>query len=133
MQPLDQFIDIVAAGVLRLQSRAHGGEQVGVFRVHGGLIGELQGADKGLFQLRQKVQRPAQKGHAAPDGLAAGKAGNSLVHHRLENGGRQVRLGGALVDQRLDIRLGKDAAAGGDGVNLLVIGRLGVEPGGIGL
>ena len=131
LQPPDQLIDIVAAGVLCLQSRTHGGEQVGVFRVHGGLIGELQGADKGLLQLRQKVQRPAQKGHAAPDGLAAGKARNGLVHHRLEDGGRQVRLGGALVDQRLDIRLGKNAAAGGNWIDLLVVGRLGVETGGV--
>ena len=35
--------------ILRLQSRAHGGEKVGVFRVHHHVRRQLQGADKGLF------------------------------------------------------------------------------------
>ena len=86
LEPVDQFIYIVAAGVRRLQSRPHGSKEVGIVRIHRGLVGQLQGADKGLFQLRQKMQRPAQKGHAATDRLAAGKARNGLVHHRLENG-----------------------------------------------
>ena len=79
------------------------------------------------------MQRSAQKGHTAPDGLAAGQAGNGLVHHGLENGGRQVCLGGTLVDQGLDVRLGEYAAAGGDGIDLLVVFRLFVQPSGIDL
>ena len=79
------------------------------------------------------MERAAQKGYAASDGLAAGKAGDGLVHHCLEDGGGQIRLGGPFVNQRLDIRFGKHAAAGRDGVDLPVIGGLLVEPGGVGL
>ena len=132
-EPLYELVHAVELCVLRLQGRAHGGKKMGILRVNGGLRGEAQCADKGLLQLRQKVERPAQKGHTAPDGLAAGKAGDGLVHHRLEYGGGQVRLGGPVVYQGLDVRLGKDAAAGGNGVYLLIVGRLGVQPGGVGL
>ena len=123
-QTVDQLTDGALHRVLiGFQRRAHGGEQVGVLRIHDVLRGETQRADKGLFQLRQKVQRAAQKGHAAPDGLAAGKAGNGLIHHRLKDGGRQIGPGGALVDKRLNIGLGEHAAAGGNGVQFLVICR----------
>ena len=57
---------------------------MGVFRVNGGFGGELQGADKGFFQLRQKMQGAAQKCHTPPDGLAAGKAGDGLIDHGLK-------------------------------------------------
>ena len=73
------------------------------------------------------MQGPAQKGHAAPDGLSAGQAGNGLVHHRLKNRGGQVGLGGPFVDQGLNVRFGKNTAAGGNGVNLLIVLRLPVQ------
>ncbi len=106
--------------LLRLQRRAHGGKQMGIGGINGGLLREAQSADEGRLQLREEVQRTAQEGHMAPNGLTAGKAGDGLIHHRLENGGSQVRLGGALVDQRLDIGFGKDAAAGRNGIDLLI-------------
>ena len=132
-QPLLQLGEQDRGAAAGLQCRAHGGKQVGVFRVHDGLGRQLQGADKGLFQLGQKVQRAAQKGHAPPDGLAAGQAGNGLLHHSLKDGGRQIGLGSPLVDEGLDVGLGKHAAPGGDGINLPVVGRFLVEPGGVGL
>ena len=123
-QTVDQLTDRALHRVLiGFQRRAHGGEQVGVLGVNNVLRGETQRADKGLFQLRQKVQRAAQKGYAAPNGLAAGKTGNGLIHHRLKDGGRQIGPGGALVDKRLNIGLGEHAAAGGNGVQLLIIRR----------
>ena len=67
------------------------------------------------------MQRPAQKGHAAPNGLAAGKAGDGLVHHRLKDGGGQIGGGSALVDEGLNVGFGKHAAPGGDGIDLLVL------------
>ena len=118
---------------LRLQRRAHGGEQVGVVRIHDVFRRQLQRADKGLFQLRQEVQRPAQKGHAAPDGFTAGKAGDGLVHHRLKDRGGQIGTGSALVDERLDVGLGEHAAPGGDGVQLLIVRRRVVKALGVGL
>ena len=68
-----------------------------------------------------------------PDGLAAGQSGDGLVHHGLEDGGRQILLGGPFIDQGLDVRLREDAAAGGDGIEGLVALCVFVEPGGVGL
>ena len=133
VQPLQQGRKFYALPRFRLQGRAHGGKEVGIVGIHGGLRGQLQGTDEGLLQLRQEVEGAAQEGHAAPDGLAAGQARDGLVHHGLENGGGQVRLGGALVDQGLDVGLGKDAAAGGDGINDFVFSGGFIEARGVGL
>ena len=84
--------------LLSFQGSAHGGKQVRILRVNGGFLRQMQCADKGCLQLRQEVQRPAQEGNTAPDGFAAGKTRNGLVHHRLENGSCQVGLGGTVVD-----------------------------------
>ena len=137
LHPLLQLGDESVQGAgLRLtgfQGSAHGGEEVGIFRVHHVFRCEMQGADEGLLQLRQEVEGAAQKGHAAPDGLAAGQAGNGLVHHGLEDGGGQVRQGGPFIDEGLNIRLGKDAAPGGNGVNFPVAGGLPVQTCGVSL
>ena len=66
-------------GIARLEGSAHGSKQMGVVGIDDILRRQVQRADEGFFQLRQEVQRPAQKGHAAPEGLAAGKAGDGLV------------------------------------------------------
>ena len=68
-------------------------------------------------KLRQEVKRASQEGHMAPDRLAAGQTADGLVDYCLEDGGGQVFLGGALVDQGLDVGFGEHAAAGGDGVD----------------
>ena len=106
---------------------------MGVFRVNGGFGGELQGADKGFFQLRQEMQGAAQKCHTPPDGLAAGKAGDGLIDHGLKNGCGQVGGGRALVDEGLNIGFRKHAAAGGNGIDFLIVLGLCVQSGGVGL
>ena len=123
LQPFNQIGKIDFSGISGLQGCAHGSKEMGIFRVNGGLIVQLQGADKGCFQFSQEMQRATQKGNTAPDGFAAGQTGNGLIHHRLKNGGRQIGAGGAFVDERLNVRLGKHAAAGGNGVQFLVICR----------
>ncbi len=92
---------------------------------------KIQRPDKGISQLRHEVQRAAQKSHMAPDGLALGEAGDGLVHHCLENGGGQILSGSTFIDERLNVGFRKDTAAGGDGIDhLMVFGQL-VETGGI--
>ena len=73
-QPADQRGQGDALRILRFQRRAHSRKQVGVFRIYGGFLCQLQGADKCRFQLCQEVQGAAQERHTAPDGFAAGKA-----------------------------------------------------------
>ena len=109
-------------GIARLEGSAHGGEEVGILGVDDILRRQVQRADEGLFQLRQEVQRAAEKSDAAADGLAAGKAGDGLVDDGLKNGGSQIGQRCALVDERLDVRLGEHAAARGDGIELVIVG-----------
>ena len=59
---------------------------------------------KAASQLGEEMKRTAQESDMSADRLAAGQAADGLVDNRLENGGGQVFLGRALVDQRLDIR-----------------------------
>ena len=63
----------------------------------------------------------SQECYIAADGLAAGQTADGLIDYRLENGGSQILSGGAFIDQGLNIRLGKYTAAGGDGVDGLII------------
>ncbi len=95
------------------------------------LVIELQGPDEAGPKLIQEVEGSAEEGHVAPDGLAAGQAGNGLVDDGLEDGNREVFLRSPLIDQGLNIGLCKDAAAGGDGVDGLVIFGVLVHAGGI--
>ena len=96
----------------RLQRRTHGGEQVGV-GIHDVFGCQLQRADKGFFQMAgSAAARPERP--RSPNGLAAGKAGDGLVHHRLKDGGGQIGGGSALVDKGLNVGFGEHAAPGGD-------------------
>ena len=55
------------------------------------------------------------------------QASNSLGGHCLEDRGRQVRVRGALVQQRLQVGLGEHPAPRSDRVEVLVPGRELVE------
>ena len=103
------------------QGRADACEAVAVLRKNRVLAVQLQGLHKAFPQTHEKVQRPAQKDDLALELAALGQAGHRLVHHGLENGGRHVLLPSALVEDGLDVALGEHAAAGGDGVDLLVL------------
>ena len=126
-KPVDQLLQrhLLASGA---HGRAAGGKEVAVGRGDSGFLRQAQRADEGVAQLRQKMQRSAQKRHAPADGLAAGQARNGLVHHGLEDAGRQVLTGRALVDKRLDVRLGEHAAARRNGINLVIARRQVVQP-----
>ena len=106
---------------LCVHGRTHGGEKMGVFGHDGMLVIQLQGADEGGPQLRQEMEGAAKKRHMTADRLAAGQSGDGLVDHRLENGRGKILLGGAVVDQRLDIGLGKNPAPRSDGIQGAVI------------
>ena len=67
-------------------------------------------------QLRQIGQRAAEEADRTLDGAAAGQACNRLKDDGLEDRRGDVFLAGSFVEECLDIRFGKYAAAGGDGV-----------------
>ncbi len=56
-----------------------------------------------------------------------------MGNHGLEDGGRQVWLGGALIDQGLEVRLGKNPAAGGDRVERFKVFGQVIQTRGIGV
>ena len=72
-KPINQLIqrNLLA---LCAHGSAPGGKKVTVRRGDGGFIRQMQGADKGVAQLRQEVERTAQKRHAPANRLAAGQA-----------------------------------------------------------
>jgi hypothetical protein len=76
-------------------------------------------ADEGRPQLGQEVQRPAEEDHLAADRVSAGQAGDGLGGDGLEDRGGDIGVGGALVQQRLDVRLREHPAAGRDRVQVL--------------
>ena len=69
----------------------------------------------------------------AADGAPAGQARDGLGDNGLEDGGSQVLPSGALVDERLQVGLGENAAARGDGVERGVARGHIVQAGGVGV
>ena len=55
------------------------------------------------------MERSAEESDVAADRLAAGKSADGLVDYCLEDRSRQILLSGALVDQGLNVGLGKNA------------------------
>ena len=115
------------------QGRPYGGGALGVGQGHYGFRLQVEGGDEELFELRQKMQGAAQKGHLACNGPAAGQTADSLLHHSLQNGGRNVLAGHAAIEQGHNVRLGEHAAARSNGVEGCVTRGQGVEPSGVGI
>ena len=76
---------------------------------------------KALAQHGAERQRSAQIQNVALDGAALCQAGNGLVDHCLIDAGRDIFRPGTLVDEGLDVALGKHAAAGSDGISTLCL------------
>ena len=83
------------------------------------ILVKFQRLDKASFQFREKVKRSAKKGDLALNGAPLREVADGLIDHRLKDRKRNIRLLCAVIHQRLNIRLGKDAAARGDGIDAL--------------
>ena len=81
----------------------------------------MQGADKTVSEFRHKVKRAAEEGDVSANRLSLCKTGDSLVTNRLKNGSREVFSRSTFVDERLNIRFGKNTAACGNGINHLIV------------
>ena len=81
---------------------------------------QTQGLLKALLQSLKEKERSAQKQHLAFDFSALAQSGHRLVDHRLEDAGGNVLLARTLVEQRLDVGLGKNSTARCDRVDALV-------------
>ena len=96
-------------------------------------FGQTQRTDESVAQFRQEVKGTAQKSDVAADGLAAGQTADGLVDDGLKDRGGDIFFCGALIEQRLNIGFGENAAAGSDGIDHFVILRQLVKAGGVGL
>ena len=115
----------------------HGGaarhKQVGVLGHNAVLLVQVEREVEAVAQLGEILQRAAQEGDVAANGTAARQTRDGLGHDGLEDGGGHVLGTGALVEQRLDVGLGKDAAAAGDGIDGGGVGRELVEAARVGV
>ena len=132
-QPAQHFFHGTGIFLLCVQGGADGCEQMGIVRADHMVVVKAQGADESRFQFREEVQRTSQKRHMSPDGLAAGQAGDGLVHHSLEDGGSQILFRGPFIDQGLNVCLGEHAAAGRYGIEGFVIFGIFVQAGSVSL
>ena len=147
VQALDLGTLCVTQGIDSLDELRERAELVGLVR-HGGAARHKQvsvlGHDtvlpvqierkvEAVAQLGEILQRAAQEGDVAADGTAARQARDGLGHDSLEDGSGHVLGAGALVEQRLHVGLGKNAAAAGDGIDGGGVGRELVEAAGIGV
>ena len=78
--------------------------------------GDAQRLIEALAQHGAEGQRPAQIEDVALNGASLCQTGDGLVDHGLVDTGGDVLGPRALIDEGLHVALGKDAAAGGDGV-----------------
>ncbi len=115
----------------------HGGaarhKQVSVLGHDTVLLVQVEREVEAVAQLGEVLQRAAQEGNVAADGTAARQARDGLGHDGLEDGGGHVLGTGALVEQRLNVGLSKDAAAAGDGIDGDGVGRELVEAARVGV
>lgn len=110
-----------------MQGRAPGHEEFRVFGKQGVTLGQREGIHEALAQGGQKGQRAAEKGDLAPDFPPAGQTADHLIHNSLKNGGGNIFLGASLVEQGQNVGFGEYAAAGGDGIKLMMVDGQSVE------
>ena len=147
IQTLDLGTLRVAQGIDGLDELRERAELVGLVR-HGGaarhkqvsvlghnavLLVQVEREVEAVAQLGEVLQWAAQEGDVAANGTAARQARNGLGHDGLEDGSGHILGAGSLVEQRLDVSLGKDAAAAGDGIDGGGVGRELVEAAGVGV
>ena len=147
IQALDLGTLCVTQGIDSLDELRERAELVGLMR-HGGaarhkqvsvlghnavLLVQVERKVEAVAQLGEVLQRAAQEGDVAADGTAARQARDGLGHDGLEDGSGHVLGAGAFVEQRLDVGLGKDAAAAGDWIDGGGVGRELVEAAGVGV
>ena len=128
-----EMVALIVGIHVGLQCRTVGHIQVGVGR-HDELVDlAFKGTLEGGAQFGHEEQRAAEEDDGTVDRAARSQAGDGLRGHCGENRGGEIRLGRAVVDQRLQIGFGEHAATRGDRIQVLVaLGHL-VEACGVGV
>ena len=118
LERVDDLLERDALVRLAGERRARGHEQVCVLGDDAVLLVEVERHVEAVAQLGEVLERAAQEGDVATNGVTAGEARDRLVGHGLEDRGGHVGGRGTFVHQRLDVGLGEHAAAARDGVDV---------------
>ena len=128
-----EIIALIVGVYVGLQCRTVGHIQVGVGRHDEFVDLALKRALECGAQFGHEEQRAAEEDDGAVDRASGSQAGDGLRGHCGEDGGGEIRLGRAVVDERLQIGFGEHAATRGDRIQVLVaLGHL-VEACGVGV
>ena len=128
-RPADQGPDAVDAAVdvlflfrpafsAGIERRAQGDHELGLVWQQDVLVPEVELLAEGLHQGRMEAERAALEDDGRRHGQALGQTADGLLGDGVQGRQGDVLLADALVEQGLDIRLGIDAAAAGDVVDL---------------
>ena len=104
---------------LARQSSTRCNKKVGVLWQDDVLIVQVKRDVEATAQLREVLQRAAEKRNVAADRVTTSQARDGLVCNSLEDGSSDVGRSGTLVKQRLNVGLSKNAAARCNWVDLL--------------
>ena len=118
---------------LARQSSTRCNKEVGVLWQNDVLVVQVKRDVETTAQLREVLQRAAEKRDVAADRVTAGQARDGLVCNGLEDGSSDVGRSGTLVEQRLNVGLSKNAAARCNWVDLLDVFCQLIEAGCVGL
>ena len=121
-----------AVGLAR-QSSARCNKEVSVLWQDNMLVIQVKRDVEATAQLREVLQRTAEKRDVAADRMTTSQARDGLVCNSLEDGGCDVGRSSTLVEQWLNVGLSKNAAARCNWVNLLDVFCQLVEAGCVGL
>ena len=89
---------------------------MGIFNIDDMFIIELQLPDKSRLQFCKEMERSAKECNVSANRFTLRESGNRLYDDRLENGCGEILFARAVVDQGLNVRLRKDAAARRNGL-----------------
>ena len=115
--------------LFRVQRRADGCKKMGILWCDNVFVIQLESTDKRFSQFREEMKRSTEESNMSADWFSAGKTTDGLVDDCLENRSRQVFFGSTVIDQRLDICLGKYATAGCNRIKCFVIFGIFVQTG----
>ena len=118
---------------LGIQSRSDCCKQMGKCRGDDVFIVQFQCADKCFAQLREKVKRSSEECDVSANRFTTSQSADRLVDNCLEYRSSKVFFGSTVVDQRLDICLGKYTTSCGNGIESFIIFRIFIQSGGISL
>ena len=115
--------------LFRVQRRANGCKKMGILWCDNVFVIQLESTDKRFSQFREEMKRSTEESNMSADWFSAGKTTDGLVDDCLEIEADRSSLVAPSFDQRLDICLGKYAAAGCNCIKCFVIFGIFVQTG----